>query len=277
MRLLVCSLDDVASVNIRNRLLEMYQWTEKGLFRGRPILERGEDRIIIIEGLHLFADGLDLEMEEATGMDPSMVVFLSRHKAASGIPTLTVHPIGNHGKAEFGGREGTLVPSSPDLMTSTLRALRANASGLGFQISFEVTHHGPYLLAPTMFIEIGSSEENWGDRRAAEALARALIETRVLEAPKAIGVGGGHYAPRFSEVIDSKRISFGHMIPNYFCDHASDEMLLEAMRQAMANTQDARAVYIHKKSMSRSRATHIKELVRSIGGEAVDSGDLQDL
>ncbi|MDD1748219.1 MAG: D-aminoacyl-tRNA deacylase, partial [Methanomassiliicoccales archaeon] len=94
------------------------------------------------------------------------MVFLSRHKAASGIPTLTAHPIGNFSKADFGGRPGTLVRSSPDMMTSTLRELQRNAAGLGFGVSFEVTHHGPYLEAPTMYIEIGSSEENWGNKDA---------------------------------------------------------------------------------------------------------------
>jgi D-aminoacyl-tRNA deacylase len=205
------------------------------------------------------------------------VVFLSRHKAASGIPTLTVHPIGNYSKADLGGREGELVPALPDMMTSALRDLRANAAGLGFQVSFEVTHHGPYLETPTMYIEIGSAEGQWGHEGAAEAIARTLLSPNLVMAPKAIGVGGGHYAPRFSEVVATKRVSFGHMIPNHFADKADDEALTRAMAKAMERSEGARLVYIHKKSMSRSRATHIRDLVRGMGVEAVDSSDLQDL
>ncbi|MDD1770491.1 MAG: D-aminoacyl-tRNA deacylase [Methanomassiliicoccales archaeon] len=277
MRLLVCALDDIASVNIRDRLLELYQWSGQGSFRGNEVRTRGRDVLVTIPGLHLFADGLDKEAAEALGIDVERVVFLSRHKAASGIPTLTVHPIGNYGKAEFGGKEGVLVPSDPDAMTCSLRALQRNGQGLGFQISYEVTHHGPLLSTPTMFIEIGSAEGNWGHVEAAEAIARTLMETEVVSAPRAIGVGGGHYAPRFSELIMTKKVSFGHMIPGYFSDKASDEELMAAMRKAIDATEGARYVYVHKKSMSRSRATHIRELAASLGAKAIDSDDLEDL
>jgi len=128
-----------------------------------------------------------------------------------------------------------------------------------------------------MFIEIGSSEDRWGHVKAAEAIAKTLMETKVLEAPKAIGIGGGHYAPRFSELITTKKISFGHMIPGYVADRANDEELQSAMKKALAATSGAKMVYVHRKSMSRSRATHVKQLVESIGMTAVDSGDLEDL
>ena len=66
------------------------------------------------------------------------------------------------------------------------------------------------------------------------------------------------------------------MIPNHFCDHATDDALMDAMRKALHATEDAKLVYIHKKSMSRSRATHIKELVGSLDAEAIDSDSLED-
>ncbi len=276
MRLLVCSLEDVASVNIRDRLLEIGEWVERGRFRSSPWYGKGNDILVTIEPIHLFTDNIDDDVNQSLGFFPECVVFLSRHRAASGIPTLTVHPIGNYAQAEFGGKPGTLVPSAPDLMTSTLLTLKRLATGLPFQVGFEVTHHGPILRTPTMFIEIGSGEEKWGNAEAAREIARALTETQVVSSPKAIGVGGGHYAPRFTEVIDTKRISFGHMIPGYFSDKASDEELLDAMQKALHNTEDAKLVYIHKKSMSRSRATHIKELVRSLSAEPIDSDDLED-
>jgi hypothetical protein len=47
------------------------------------------------------------------------------------------------------------------------------------------------------------------------------------------------------------------------------------MRKA-ADASKAELVYIHRKSMSRSRATELKELARSIGLKAVDSQDLED-
>ncbi len=278
MRLLVCSLEDRASVNIRDRLLESADWKEQGTFQSKPVLVHGGDVLVTIEERHLFADDVDLRVREATGLEIECVVFLSRHKAASGIPTLTVHPIGNFAqKAEYGGRPGMLVPSAPDLMTSLLRNMQSHAQGLGYRISFEVTHHGPFLRSPTLYLEIGSSEGQWPDVKAGEALARSLLEVDVLKAPKAAGLGGGHYAPRFSEVASRKKVSIGHMIPNHFADGAADEDLILAIRKALAASEGAGLVYIHKKSMSRSRATHLKELVKQSGAEAIDSSDLEDL
>ncbi len=278
MRLLVCSLEDSASINIRDRLTEVVDWKEQGTFENRPVLRRGGDALVTVEERHLFTDDIDRRVREATDLDIECVVFLSRHKAASGIPTLTVHPIGNFGaKADFGGRPGTLVPSAPDLMTSLLRSMQRHASGLGYQISFEVTHHGPFLSTPTLYLEIGSSESQWPDVKAGEALARSLLEVEVLKATKVIGLGGGHYAPRFSEVALQKKVSVGHMITNHFADDASDDELVQAIKKALAASENADLVYIHKKSMSRSRATHVKGLVRELGADVIDSSGLEDL
>jgi D-aminoacyl-tRNA deacylase len=277
MRLLLCSESDVASVNIRDALLGIEGWTEEGALQGRPCFRRGSDLLATVQEVHLFADDVDSVVSRSCGVGIDRVVFLSRHKAASGIPTLTVHPIGNFSKADFGGRPFTLVKASPDMMTSALRDLTRNAQGLGFQVSFEVTHHGPYLEAPTMYIEIGSSEEYWGSKDAAQAIAVTLLHSHHVEAPKAIGIGGGHYAPRFSEVVATKRISFGHMIPNHFADHADDDTLKSVVAMALDKSEGAKLVYIHKKSMSRARATHLRHLVESMGAKAIDSSDLEDL
>jgi len=99
----------------------------------------------------------------------------------------------------------------------------------------------------------------------------------VLKATKVIGLGGGHYAPRFSEVALVKKVSIGHMISNHFADLANDEELILAIKKALEASEGANLVYIHKKSMSRSRATHVKALVRQLGAEVVDSSELEDL
>ena len=108
MRLLLCSISDVASVNIRDALLDLGGWSEVGALQGHPCLARGEDLLVTIQEPHLFADNVDALVSQQLQMEVGPVVFLSRHKAASGIPTLTVHPIGNFSKADFGGRPGTL-------------------------------------------------------------------------------------------------------------------------------------------------------------------------
>lgn len=276
MRLLVCSVVDQASVAIRDALLSMAAWFEAGMFEDSPVWRRDENTIVTIEQLHLGADDVDKSIEQTTGMRFDEVLFLSRHKAASGIHTLTIHPLGNYGKAEFGGRDETLIPSCPHFMTSLLRRLRIEAVGLPFEVSFEVTHHGPFLEKPTTFIEIGSDESMWGNRDAARAIASSILNVDEIRCPVAIGIGGGHYAPRFSEVVATKKVSFGHMIPNYFIETADEQTAVKYIRMAVERTSGVKSAYIHKKSMKRSRATFLRHLVEDAGLEAIDSEDLAD-
>lgn len=276
MRLLVSSPEDQASVNIRDELIALGGWGPSGMFEGNPALVRGDLTLITIPGVHLHCDHVDDQVEAALGRRPEEVIFLSRHRAASGQRSLTVHPIGNWNRAEHGGREGELVRAAPDLMTSLLRELKRQAAGLPFEVTFEVTHHGPYLETPTLFIEIGSSEASWGDRDAARAIARSLTEVRVMECPRAIGIGGGHYAPRFTEVSLTKRISFGHMLPVHGFDLQDTGDLAAKIVRGMERS-GASLAYLHKKSMKRSEATLVSKLISDLGYRVVDSSDLEDI
>lgn len=277
MRLLVCSVPDRASVTIRDTLLEMTEWSRSGELDGNVIWRFGENSLVSIDRLHLLADDIDKKVMEGTGQHFEDVIFLSRHKAVSGIHTLTVHPLGNYEKAEFGGKDRTLVPSSPHLMTSLLRGLKGKAAGLPFEVSFEVTHHGPFLKTPALFIEIGSDETMWADKGAARAIASSILNVKETSGPVAIGIGGGHYAARFSEVVQSKNVSFGHMLPNYFVEKADEQATSRYVQMALEGTKCANCCYIHKKSMKRSRATSLKNLVKGIGLEVIDSEDLSDI
>jgi len=276
MRLLVSSGEDAASVNIMEELIALGGWEEGGRFENAPLLVRGDLALAAIPGTHIYYDDIDERAAEALGGRPGEVIFLSRHRAASGQRSLTVHPIGNWNKAEYGGRGGELVPSAADLMTSLLRELNKQAAGLDFAVTFEVTHHGPWLRTPTLFIEIGSSEATWGDKDAARAIARSLIDVQVQECPRAIGIGGGHYAPRFSEVSLSKRVSFGHMLPNHAFDLSDLDDLGSKVTRAMEAT-GAEQAYLHRKSMKRSEATVVAKLVSDLGYKVIDSSDLEDL
>jgi D-aminoacyl-tRNA deacylase len=231
--------------------------------------------MVTIPQLHLYFDDLDQRSSDDLGINVHEVVYLSRHKAASGKPSLTVHPIGNWNSADFGGRGGRVVPSAPHLMTSLLLRLRSEAAGMDFEVTYEVTHHGPWLSTPTMFIEIGSSEATWGHRGAAQAIARALTHVAVEEHPVAMGIGGGHYAPRFTEVALGKKVSFGHMLPTYAFDPENLSSLAPKVQAGMEGS-GSRLAYLHRKSMKRSEATAVAKLVTDLGYQVVDSTDLED-
>src|SRR2546428_6279353 len=184
MRLAVASILDPASVAQRDALLRVGGWEDAGTFAGQSALRRGDLVLVTIPDLHLYHDHVDREAEAALGEKPEVVVFLSKHRSESGTPSLTVHPIGNFGAADYGGANGTLVPTAPALMTEVLRAVHREARGLPYAVTFEVTHHGPLLETPAFFLEAGSTEKEWRGPAAAGKLCRLVprIAVRLQEA-----------------------------------------------------------------------------------------------
>jgi D-aminoacyl-tRNA deacylase len=224
VKLIVTSSEDPASMNIRARLLEKSGWTESGSFSDHPVMVKDDFRMVLVDRIHLEEDYVDDRVSSALNEPVDVVIFASRHRAESRIPTLTVHPIGNYMSADFGGKPATLCKASPQLMTSALRNLATNAKGLGFNVSFETTHHGPIVNSPTFYIEIGSYEELWGRQDAADAIADSILGIRDDEHPVVTCVGGGHYAPRFTEVALARKVAIGHMAANYALESLSVEM-----------------------------------------------------
>lgn len=264
MILIVTSSEDAASMNIRGRLLELAMWETRGSFAGADVLVHDSLSMILIPEAHLQTDDLDVKFAKAHGSPPALVVFASRHRSQSGKATLTVHPIGNYGGAEYGGKPATLVPSAPREMTFALSRLRNHGAGLPYEISYEATHHGPSLSTPTFYIEIGSDETRWPDPKAAEAIAQTILDLESFDAAKApiaVGVGGGHYAPRHTDAALAGLASFGHIVPN----HALEEEPERRLRMALEKTPGAKAVYFHRKAMK-------KPLVRELEGWCAENG-----
>ena len=276
-RLLICCPQDIPSVNMAAFLRRNGDWEDIGSDGENSYLRRGDDAMMTISGLHITSELIDLKAREF-GIVPDEVVFMSRHKAASGIPTLTVHPIGNYKTADFGGRDGTLVRSSPSSMSQALRLISAYNDTDLYKVSFEVTHHGPYLETPTYFIEIGSDESHWGDVHAAEILGRVIEDVSQDEGyVQAIGVGGGHYAPRFTEMVLGYKIDIGHMVPGYQLDGMDDDTVCDYMRKASEATGGTKCVYLHKKAFKKSEQHRIEGLIGSLGFEILSSKDLDPI
>jgi D-aminoacyl-tRNA deacylase len=268
--LIVTSKIDKASMNILGHLLKIGRWRKSGEFEGNPAMEYGNRKLITINDEFLFRNDLDVEIRESLEIDFDIMVFASRHKSESGLRSLTVHPLGNFGNADFGGHPGTLVPTSPVMMTMALRLLRNRSAGLDFSVSFEVTHHGPHVNTPAFNIEIGSEEKAWVEEGPADAIASVIMSIDQETLPVAIGIGGGHYAPRITDVAIEKNVAFGHMIPNYALENLDQAML----RQVMAQTPDATYAYLHRKAMSKPDVREISQLCEKNGLTVVRTRDL---
>lgn len=230
MRLLVECTADSASVNIADRLRELVDWTEKGLFNGHRVLAHEDLRLVTIDEMHITNENLHERLPPSL-TDPELVVFLSRHKSESGTPTLSVHPIGNFADAPYGGQEGTVVDSHPAWMAGLFDALRERDPD-GYEVTYEATHHGPYIEAPTLFYELGSTEDEWTDERAGRVLAEALLDAEPTEQTPVLWVGGGHYCPQLNDAVRSGEIAPGHVIPGWATGKGiTDETLEDAIEK----------------------------------------------
>ena len=234
--LLLASNSDVASINLHDAVLRLGGWGEASVL-GHGVLRVHENRpvhLLLIEELHINADGIDRTHEEAAGCGVDEVLVLSRHVSATEIPALTLHAIGlpgevPHGeRGQAGGTKGSVVPPSPrfaSLFRSMLTMARTRGLDEEFDLTLETTHHGPLLDRPALYIEIGSTEREWSSVPAAELWAEVISENLGLSGEEPvqwvsggevmIGLGGGHYAPRHKAVLSESDLWAGHLLANY--------------------------------------------------------------
>lgn len=234
MRVLVTSVQDTASLTIKNVLLEEYGFTETDeTFEGKVVYSKDSTRLITTERDMIHCDHLE------DHFDAEVFIFCSRHRAESGKPALLVHSTGNlGGQAEFGGNPYQLSVSAPALVSIALKKLHQERDARGldeFDVSLEVTHHGPTSMeTPLVFIELGSSEEYWTHVEGARAVSAAIMEC--VDAPltgdSVIGFGGTHYASKFNKLVLEKGYNIGHMAPKY----AINGLTIEVLQQMVSNS-----------------------------------------
>ncbi len=230
---IVVSRADSASVHIGEHLLELTDW-EVFEDESRPDGEGGGTVYETAGAQMREFDALHLELDRPADAfcDPDFVVFASRHSGETG-PLLTAHHTGNVGPADHGGRANELAEACPNAFVTVLDALEVYAPA-GYDVGMECTHHGPSDVgAPSMFVEVGSDEPQWADPEAARAVARAILDLRevVPHRPpegnhhirrQLVGIGGGHYAPRFERVVRETDWAVGHILADWGLDALGD-------------------------------------------------------
>ena len=201
-------------------------------------------------------------LAERVGVDYLAVVY--RHESAKAVPCLTVHATGNFGEALYGGgkRELQRVPANP-MRRVFLKLLEGSPEG--YRVSLEATHHPPTSYrTPLFFVEVGSSERQWGDPEACMCLAEAVVEALRSggpDVPAAVGFGGGHYAPMFSRM--ETEYAFGHICSKY----SVDLLDLELVSQMVEKTVDGVELAFIEKSLKRRRRRMVAEMLDELGVE----------
>ncbi len=208
--------------------------TSEGEFvDGAPIRRLSEDALLLKRApLHIHDERLDARLPAPLRERPITLVFPSVHRSEQNVECLTVHPLGNPGiEAEVGGRSASWVPSDPELMVGALRTLAESAPSVGLTATYEATHHGPYLEVPAFFAEIGYGAAPVPPEPAVRVLADVLAELPAEAGDRvALAVGGGHYAPHFTDLALRRRWAFGHLISR----HALEGLTAESARTARA-------------------------------------------
>lgn len=174
-------------------------------------------------------------------MHPQAFIVASRHKSESGLPCLTVHTPGNLTDQTYGGKPRKVCLAWPCMIKALLKAVVEEASTAlrEYRVSLEATHHGPTeLSSPVVFIEIGSTERQWVDGNAGAVWARVLEKVLERGPPAcvpAVGLGGTHYAPKFTNLTLSTNLGFGHIIPRTVCERLDFEILYQAVERTLGN------------------------------------------
>ena len=168
------------------------------------------------------------------------MAFVSKHAGDTG-RLLTAHHTGNFGPAEAGGADGEFAEACPNAHSHVLASLAEHAPA-NYEVGMECTHHGPTAVgAPSMFVELGSSESEWTDPAGARAVARAVLDLRDV-APhrerQLVGFGGGHYVPRFERIVRETDWAVGHIGADWALDamgSVDEDVIRRAFERSGAN------------------------------------------
>lgn len=273
---ILCSAPDLASQNIKKHLLAFREWEAREVPKGfefTAVYESEKFRLVEIEEMHIFQDGLDRKLEKA-GFPAELVIFASKHKSKEEIKSLTVHPTGNVSDARLGGNPGELAVPAPATMKSILLEMKRLAveKGLDYDVTLEATHHGPTDLSiPSLYAEIGSTETEWQNELAGEIVAKAILAVSLEKVPVAVGFGGGHYATRQTGLVLETGITFGHNFPKYKLEELDEALISQALEKSGADF-----VYFDRKSMKSKDKNRISEIVEKLGYSVLKESEIRE-
>jgi D-aminoacyl-tRNA deacylase len=243
-------------MNMRNKFLnsKIYSfketttiWHEYPVFILEDVaFENKKDELLINNQIYLgltdipliFLDNLNFKN---TNLKPDILIFASRHTSKTARPAFLVHNTGNWtNNTDFGGKPRDLSKTSALFHKAGFVSLKDQIFLLNnpiFSLDIEVTHHGPTILdVPLIFIELGSSKQEWIIDEAGELVANAIVNSifkyLIFKKEKnqqvGLGFGGTHYAPNFNRLVTNNDVAMSFICPKYYIQEL-DEKLIKLM------------------------------------------------
>jgi D-aminoacyl-tRNA deacylase len=214
--------------------------------------------------------------------DNEFIVFPSTHKSEKNLSSLSLHAPGNWRSADFGGSPSKVSVTSAFVLKYLFQKLNMIANlenPLQYQITLECTHHGPSIENPCCFIEIGSQDVQYHDKKAGKIIARTILSLQDFNKNdfrdwiSSIGIGGPHYCPNFNKIQLNSNYAISHIIPEYALPltetslHEAEQKTKEQIKQVIidwkgcGNSQEREKVInlLTSLGLKYSRTNNIKE------------------
>ncbi len=256
MPLVVYSDDNVTSSNIGRAILAAGDFEELEKISGYRHFRSDSFEVLGIDSGMLTCDYLDSIIKT------NAIIFACSHRSSKGIASFTVHPEGNwSSEAKMGGKPNELSVAAPDYMLSIMESLKRN-NDTALPVIYEATHHGPLLKTPSMFVEVGGSKEALESEEYAALVAKSVMDALSDSPPESgikecvLGIGGMHYADKFTRLAFEKGYAFSHMMAKYYVSETG--MLGQAVERSSIRAE--KAVIEWKSIKAADRENIIKEL-----------------
>ncbi|MDD4877997.1 MAG: D-aminoacyl-tRNA deacylase [Candidatus Nanoarchaeia archaeon] len=249
----ITSKKDEAGKNIRECLLRLFDFKEEENHRalGNILLFETEEETI-------YCENIDKEI------NADILIFATKHQSKAGTKSLSVHIPGNFGNAEMGGKDKTLCIAPASLLKAMFLELNENGKELeGYEITLETVHHGPLLEKPAMFIEIGSSINEWGIKEAGEIIAKTImsvLQKPIAECKAVIAIGGPHYPREYNKFLLRTEYAIGQMCPEYQLPNLDEAMLRQMLEK---NVEKIEFVLLDWKGLKAHKEI-VKELLANL-------------
>ncbi|HEY6535947.1 MAG TPA: D-aminoacyl-tRNA deacylase [Candidatus Nitrosocosmicus sp.] len=189
----------------------------------------------------------------------NMIIFLSRHVSKSKMPTLTSHSTGNFSDNNTtGGKPMEIGNTYPTFQKQYMKNLYDEREKcLGYDLKIEATHHGPTTSDnPMLFIEIGSSENEWKNRFIASIVCRCLLDTIKkmkdinYDTNIGLGIGGNHYPQKFNDLILHSNVAFGPIISKYNLSDITTKSIEQSLSKSIEKIHQ---IYIDEKGLGKQK------------------------
>lgn len=229
---LVASSQDLASMTMTDYLKESAGFASNGKSYRSP---RSENVQLYVASSSL----LTLENLDENYPDARSFIFLSKHRSESQIPTLTCHCPGNFAENPYGGNPKEIAISYPSLQKGYLKAITAAKRKVPeYDIIIEATHHGPTSLKkPVLFVELGSSEKQWGDSNAARVICETLLGMidNGIECCEKVGIalGGTHYPTKFNRLLLETEFGLAAVASKHNLEAVDEQMLHQMIEKSV--------------------------------------------